>query len=1435
MEIQLTSIYNTYIFSSIDSTDFSVEFVDGEKCSIFINNKLVELDLEENKSISSNTNGYIQLYINPYTNTEEFELLINYDDKEYNVYYQPNKSNYKNYYSEHQQNINNERSSFMLLRTNPKLTGNIKVVVDSDNNLFLDTFQINKTLSKKEYRHIPISGNSKYSNDIRNNFSSIPKNELFKVSDEVYDLFNIKQDFSSQYNDTYFYGVKNNFDKLYNENFSLLAPLYINHILPDFFVIFRVDGPINDYKPNISPKEIFDIFLREGKIVKTFDLRENTNVGNYIRNIQEDIINYPTSVYMSMDQYNHNQWTGISIDRGIITTATESGYLLTEVKNQVDYDRYITNGFERNGLVSSRIINFEFMFDDKSSIDFKINRYFGLYLFNHKVKDVNILEQNKELVKKLTDNFDNKIINLTNNIDDSFIRIKNINDYIVYPQIKGKEPSNNILSINAKYNDVKNKKIMNININSSLKPGEHLRVIDEQGKNVYEIVVSKCDNEDYYKKNKDAIINYDEDITFYRNIISGYTNDYQITIEEQLKQLKESFNSILPNYVEVYTYDNNLNFIVKSDNTFYFQRVSSRVLYDYEIIANLKNVDENNTITYFDKIIPSMVLNAFKKEKDIFSMTHFNSWNNRLSYIVEFTNLKDEDIYNISQNVDVEDKLLISINENQNSIYKPLSTFDVNYKSISDDGTMFDMTFKKYTIKSPNTKNNFIIKSYTTNNTLIEKINLYTYDKCQLNIAGIMPIKDFNFDVIDDSNIIQTQNTYEKIKGVDEYSNDIIFNGITVEKIRKGASPENFYQYIDLTTNNNIYNKTNCISFMNNIYNQKKKMDIPLIVPTNCKWKIFGKDIVNNNIKSSPFSPQGYSYNLQETCSYYNIFSSELTNINEVTNLIKKNDNEYISIRDYLLYDKGNPYDILSSEYFTKLYYNITSNSLEVIYSGQKMQLYNNSLSLSEYEGYTFAIVKSKSNLLLDKPIEIIIDKENEVILCIWYIGGYYNNDWIKSNAISDMSVLFNNKYIPFIDIDGVDIEGKDVFLSCLNNDIIEKECCRKNTYSFTVDSKNNYAIHSDKYLYFTTDPSTKKMINKETEIINTTDIKPNIYIKNDDHISIKNNIETFKNIVNKIGINLYIKDATNLINSDINIKFIAPTNIRETLPLKVLSNTPYSTYYTYNGYIQPEFKNIFEFDNVDDEVSNISNINFIGTNTSISKINNLNQLWINKISDDINYSFIKNEEINEENAILSIDFIKNVSVVRGCWDEKFYHKYTRNKPVVSKNGYESFKDVKTFFGSHAIVTNLKEIIIDDFSNYYFLPINIKKNKDGKTKVKLNISDALLNHIKNNTNIITNWTNGKKVLYKKYDEYIKNIIDNVYPIDSSNKIEVFSIKDNNVNSNNTFNIIPFNEKYTYDTLKNIETNLIKENDKYYLVLEFNDVNCNYAIKYTIKK
>ena len=74
-----------------------------------------------------------------------------------------------------------DQASYLLMRTNPKFTGNIKLYVDGSNNLYLDTFKVSDTLSNKKYRHQQRSANSVLSSDIRNIFADMPLGELYRV------------------------------------------------------------------------------------------------------------------------------------------------------------------------------------------------------------------------------------------------------------------------------------------------------------------------------------------------------------------------------------------------------------------------------------------------------------------------------------------------------------------------------------------------------------------------------------------------------------------------------------------------------------------------------------------------------------------------------------------------------------------------------------------------------------------------------------------------------------------------------------------------------------------------------------------------------------------------------------------------------------------------------------------------------------------------------------------------------------------------------------------------------------------------------------------------------------------------------------------------------------------------------------------------------
>ena len=51
-----------------------------------------------------------------------------------------------------------KRSSFGLLRTNPKLTTNIKIIGDSNNKVYLESIDADPILSKAKYKGYEVTG-----------------------------------------------------------------------------------------------------------------------------------------------------------------------------------------------------------------------------------------------------------------------------------------------------------------------------------------------------------------------------------------------------------------------------------------------------------------------------------------------------------------------------------------------------------------------------------------------------------------------------------------------------------------------------------------------------------------------------------------------------------------------------------------------------------------------------------------------------------------------------------------------------------------------------------------------------------------------------------------------------------------------------------------------------------------------------------------------------------------------------------------------------------------------------------------------------------------------------------------------------------------------------------------------------------------------------
>lgn len=359
-------------------------------------------------------------------------------------------------------------SSFSVLRTNPKITGNLKITVDSKGAVSFNSFSANTTLSSKNFKKFNVTGKNPFNVDIYNFFQQgqTPIESIFEVAKKTNGETKTSTNYSGQYDFFYGSGASLFIDPNYPEAFSYFSPLWIKDQLPDFFVIFKVPGPLSytytenvtninggifykvisdynstyinpstnlpDYKikygkdllgndvyytggsifegslsyNSYSPTEgsgkvvIFNELLNLDKVddvettfkdkilpnataIKTFDLRENTLIGNYIRSIanNNNFSKSPIDINWSPNGYSY--WNGVDIKNGVFTSKGEIlyDYLRSpDSDSMIDLEDYVTSGFSRNGVICPNLLNLEFLFDDEDSDLYTVNRYFGMYV-----------------------------------------------------------------------------------------------------------------------------------------------------------------------------------------------------------------------------------------------------------------------------------------------------------------------------------------------------------------------------------------------------------------------------------------------------------------------------------------------------------------------------------------------------------------------------------------------------------------------------------------------------------------------------------------------------------------------------------------------------------------------------------------------------------------------------------------------------------------------------------------------------------------------------------------------------------------------------------------------------------------------------------------------------------------------------------------------
>ena len=776
----------TYILHSDASTlSFTKNGSSGSITDVYINS----VNIKNNTQVKAN-NGFYVIYF-------ASEDTVSVSSTALNIRYEPNTDETKKYMKyESTTKMIDDDTSYSLLRVNPKLTGNIKVVVDASSNMYLDTFKVSVALSQEKYRHIRINPDEYYGRAVMTYFKSMPSDDLYKIDESCYDLFATADNLDDQYYDMYNYGVRTNRDKIYSENFSLLAPLCIRKTMPDFFLIFK----IKDYesflqanslngKIETNSKERLNFIANDRcELVKCFDFREGTNLGKYIRNIFKHTKGYIGDIFTGYNYDHFNIFNGISIDKGVVTSIYEDVSQERMVTNQVAMNDWYTLGFERNNIVSKDIVNFEFMFDDTSEDLFSLPTYFGVYVkLNGENNTFSIIDSSNGSFVFDTNNIHGLSFNPSEGINKrmiygvstpySFIRLnKNIkrsqecSKYLLKPDKCVLTTSVETMASDDSYSF-----FVSVEMKDVLDPGEHYRIIDKHKKRIYEVYASNYfSDENMTEKSYDHIIIDDIDYaiekigllnTNYRSNIIDETK--APLLAKQLDNIVDAFNKFDGIKAETNGKDR-FSIEIKEYNgedKLLFEKVSSICGYNQQ---NIDYITGNGTEKYSDNSsymfgyenIPQMIIYPDDNATKLYYPHGFDGLGVRVCQCVYFMQILmyEDGVY------------MVRVKDDIRPIIKKYNTvlflsYQKNYKQLTKNIRIrfLEKTIKNNTtfIEDSSSNSLFCVNGFGSATNYIVGFNqepiitnnnyLQIYQNYPLNhgVCSIFPLKDYNFNVID--------------------------------------------------------------------------------------------------------------------------------------------------------------------------------------------------------------------------------------------------------------------------------------------------------------------------------------------------------------------------------------------------------------------------------------------------------------------------------------------------------------------------------------------------------------------------------------------------------------------------------------------------------------------------------------------------------------
>jgi len=275
--------------------------------------------------------------------------------------------------------------SFGLLRTNVGLTTNIKIMIDTNYKLSLDSIESNMNLSFDKFKKVSFNKSNYYDELIPYFYKDLPAETAYSIKYEN-DAETMSNDFAYQYDELYNYGARNIIDnKNYSEEYEYFAPLYITKTgLPKNFIVFRVDGPgIGTLTTANFKSDIISKF----KTIKLFDLTKESLFGEWLYTNFVDNKYFPDApLEIDFRNLEFCRWNGIDYQNGGYTSKSLFiDDILDEEKEIFELEKFVFDSYKNNKVVFPNILNLSFLFDDTPSTpeqkrSWSINRYYGFYL-----------------------------------------------------------------------------------------------------------------------------------------------------------------------------------------------------------------------------------------------------------------------------------------------------------------------------------------------------------------------------------------------------------------------------------------------------------------------------------------------------------------------------------------------------------------------------------------------------------------------------------------------------------------------------------------------------------------------------------------------------------------------------------------------------------------------------------------------------------------------------------------------------------------------------------------------------------------------------------------------------------------------------------------------------------------------------------------------